>query len=62
MSTKKQAQAAPFGSWTSPISAALAAGSAKNVGSLELDGGELYWLESRPLEGGRSVLMHNNGI
>lgn len=61
MSIKKQAQTAPFGSWASPISAALAAGSAKNIGSLELDGDELYWLESRPLEGGRSVLMHNNG-
>lgn len=61
MSNKTSVQTAPFGSWASPISATLAAGSSKNIGALELDGDQLYWLESRPLEGGRSVLMHHNG-
>ena len=48
---------APYGTWDSPISAALTAGSTNGVLSLQLDGADLYWLESRPLEGGRYVLM-----
>ncbi len=48
---------APYGTWQSPISAALAAGSTNGVLSLQLDGKDLYWLESRPLEGGRYTLM-----
>ena len=48
---------APYGTWVSPISAALTAGSTNGVLSLQLDGSDLYWWESRPLEGGRYVLM-----
>lgn len=48
---------APYGTWESPISAALTASSSNGVLSLQLDGEDLYWWESRPLEGGRYVLM-----
>ena len=48
---------APYGTWESPVSAALTAGSTNGVLALQLDGEDLYWWESRPLEGGRYVLM-----
>lgn len=48
---------APYGTWTSPISAAMAAGSTNGLLSLQVDGDALYWWESRPLEGGRYVVM-----
>jgi len=44
---------APYGSWTSPISASdLAAGSHAIAGAAWI-GGEVWWLEQRPAEGGR---------
>jgi dipeptidyl aminopeptidase/acylaminoacyl peptidase len=48
---------APFGSWSSPISAFVAASGAIRVAGVALDGDDLYWLEGRPAEGGRSVLV-----
>ena len=51
---------APYGTWTSPISAAMTAGSSNGILSLQLDGDDLYWWETRPLEGGRYVLMKYN--
>ncbi|MEM7364608.1 MAG: prolyl oligopeptidase family serine peptidase [Pseudomonadota bacterium] len=48
---------APYGTWESPITAELAAGSSNVLLGLQLDGQDLYWLEMRPNEGGRYVLM-----
>jgi dipeptidyl aminopeptidase/acylaminoacyl peptidase len=48
---------APYGSWTSPISAASLARGAIGVADLRTADGRLYWLESRPDEGGRMVAM-----
>jgi dipeptidyl aminopeptidase/acylaminoacyl peptidase len=50
-------QAAPYGSWRSPISAAAVARAAVRFGSLAVDGADVYWVEGRPDEGGRSVLV-----
>ncbi len=50
-------QVAPYGSWRSPISADLAAGSSVGFAQLSFDGGTLYWLESRPTQRGRVVLV-----
>ncbi|QES47392.1 acyl-peptide hydrolase [Streptomyces venezuelae] len=47
----------PYGSWPSPIDAALAAaldGRPEYVGTL---GGEVWWTEPRPAEGGRRALV-----
>jgi dipeptidyl aminopeptidase/acylaminoacyl peptidase len=52
---------APYGTWQSPISAELTAGSTNGVIGLQTDGSDLYWWESRPLEGGRYVLMKHMG-
>ncbi|MGQ0744288.1 MAG: prolyl oligopeptidase family serine peptidase [Acidimicrobiales bacterium] len=48
---------APFGSWPSPITPADVAGAGVGVAQLAVDGDRLYWLESRPSEGGRVALM-----
>ena len=47
---------APYGAWESPItSRAITAGSVR-LGPLYCLNGEAYWLEGRPMEGGRNVL------
>ncbi len=46
-----------YGSWPSPISAASVVAGSRGLGSLSFDSGYLYWLESRPEEGGRNTLM-----
>jgi dipeptidyl aminopeptidase/acylaminoacyl peptidase len=51
------AKVAPYGSWASPISAESLAEGAINVADLRAVDGKLYWLESRPAEGGRMVAM-----
>src|SRR5262245_3015311 len=48
---------APYGSWTSPITADLISAGAVRLGSVTVLGDDLYFLESRPLEGGRYVLV-----
>jgi len=50
-------QQAPCGAWTSPISAAVVAAGATPLASLMLDGANLYWLEGRASEAGRSTLV-----
>lgn len=50
-------QAAPFGSWVSPISADLIATKTVSFFQPEIDGQNIYWLEMRPEEGGRIVLV-----
>lgn len=50
-------QRAPFGSWRSPISSELIARQTIGLGQLQLDGDDLYWVEVRPAEGGRYVIV-----
>ena len=50
-------QVAPYGSWRSPISAAAVARAAVRFGSLAVDGADVYWVEGRPGEGGRNVIV-----
>lgn len=61
MGEKAVVEVAPYGTWASPVSAELAGGASRSFMRLELDGGELYWLEARPLEGGRTVLVRADG-
>jgi dipeptidyl aminopeptidase/acylaminoacyl peptidase len=49
--------AAPFGTWRSPISAEMVSAGAVSLMQPHLHGGVAYWLEARPAEGGRSVLV-----
>lgn len=48
---------APFGAWESPITAELTTRNAVGLRSVRLDGDDLYWIESRPDEGGRRVIV-----
>uniref|UniRef100_A0A2P2L024 Uncharacterized protein LOC105120651 isoform X3 n=1 Tax=Rhizophora mucronata TaxID=61149 RepID=A0A2P2L024_RHIMU len=49
---------APYGSWKSPITADIVSGASKRLGGTAVDGqGRLFWLESRPTESGRAVLV-----
>ena len=46
---------AAYGSWPSPISAVAVAEGSRGLGSLSYDGRHLYWVESRPQEGGPDI-------
>src|SRR5688572_24285955 len=48
---------APFGTWSSPLSAAAVAAGGLRLGVVALDGDDVYWLEGRPGEGGRYALV-----
>jgi dipeptidyl aminopeptidase/acylaminoacyl peptidase len=48
---------APYGTWPSPISADMVAGTRVSLSEPRIDGDAVYWLERRPTEGGRTVVM-----
>ena len=50
-------RAQPYGSWKSPITAAQIASSAIGLSEVRLVGPDIYWLETRPTERGRSVVV-----
>src|SRR4051812_25513246 len=50
-------QTAPYGSWRSPITSDLIVAESIALQDVLLDGDDVYWVEGRPLEGGRHVLV-----
>ncbi len=52
---------APYGTWRSPLTAGALVSSAVGLGYVWLEDGSVYWLESRPTEGGRNVLVRDDG-
>ncbi len=48
---------APYGSWKSPITSESIVAEAVGFGGIALDSEDIYWLESRPSEGGRRVIV-----
>ena len=48
---------APYGSWKSPITTDLIVSSSIGLGEVALDGEDIYWVEMRPAEGGRMVVV-----
>lgn len=50
-------QTAPYGCWKSPITSDLLVAGTIGLGGVILDGEDIYWLEGRPTEGGRTVLV-----
>ncbi|HEX8459531.1 MAG TPA: S9 family peptidase [Pyrinomonadaceae bacterium] len=52
-----QIKIAPYGSWKSPITADLIVRGAVGLGMTKTDGADLYWLELRPSEGGRTCIV-----
>ncbi|CAN4103762.1 unnamed protein product [Withania somnifera] len=57
-----QLSTAPYGSWKSPITADIVSGSSKRLGGFAVDpDGHLFWIESRPTESGRAVIVKEPG-
>ncbi|NVN13211.1 S9 family peptidase, partial [Nguyenibacter vanlangensis] len=46
-----------YGTWPSRITPDLVAGRTLGLSELQTDGDAVYWLESRPAEAGRTVLV-----
>ena len=53
-------QVVPHGSWRSPISSDLIVRGVVGLKGLALDGQDVYWLESRPGEGGRNAIVRHS--
>ena len=47
----------PYGTWPSPISAEIVAAQGVRLGAVAVHGDDIYWIEGRPHEGGRNVLV-----
>ncbi len=50
-------QTGGYGTWASPITPALLVAQAVGIGEVTWDGTDIYWLETRPAEGGRMVVV-----
>ncbi|MFL6799449.1 MAG: S9 family peptidase [Xanthobacteraceae bacterium] len=50
---------APYGSWKSPITSDLIVAQTIALAEVRLDGSDIYWLEGRPQEQGRSVIVRS---
>jgi hypothetical protein len=46
-----------YGSWKSPITSDLIVAQSIGLSDVRVDGGTIYWLESRPQEQGRNVVV-----
>jgi dipeptidyl aminopeptidase/acylaminoacyl peptidase len=55
------AKTLPYGSWPSLISSTLLVEAVVRLGDAAAAGGEIWWLEGRPSEGGRQVLVSSAG-
>src|SRR5688500_3210822 len=47
----------PYGSWPSPISVAMSVAGSLGLREPRVDGDDVYWVESRPQERGRQVVV-----
>jgi len=48
---------APYGSWQSPITSDLIVSETVRLSDVVLEGSDIYWVEMRPAEGGRCVIV-----
>jgi WD40-like Beta Propeller Repeat len=53
---------APYGSWKSPLISDLIAAQSISLSEPRLDGAQIYWLEGRPQELGRYVVVRANSL
>jgi dipeptidyl aminopeptidase/acylaminoacyl peptidase len=49
----------PYGTWKSPITAELIVSETIGLGQIAVDGADIYWVEMRPTEGGRNVIVRS---
>src|SRR5918993_1749767 len=55
--TQEPKTVAPYGAWSSPLTASRVTAGALRLGEIALDGEDVYWTEGRASEGGRYVLV-----
>src|SRR5712692_980064 len=48
---------ASYGSWKSPITSDLIVKESIGLSQVKMDGDDIYWIEMRPSEGGRQVIV-----
>jgi dipeptidyl aminopeptidase/acylaminoacyl peptidase len=53
-------QTSAYGSWRSPITADAIVAGVIGLGQIQLDGDDLYWVEQRPAEAGRNVIVRRH--
>jgi hypothetical protein len=51
---------APYGSWASPLSGASLTADTVTLSEPRLDGSDTYWLEGRPADAGRVVVVRRS--
>ncbi len=51
---------APYGSWKSPVTSDLIVSETISLGQIALDGEDVYWVEMRPAESGRYVVVRRS--
>lgn len=61
MNNTVQTKVAPYGSWVSPINPEQLSASTPSYAFPCQDGDSLYWVESRPWENGRAVVVRRDG-
>ena len=54
-------QTAPYGTWHSPVTPEMVTEAGIRLGEIKTDGPDVYWLEGRPAEGGRNVIVRLGG-
>jgi dipeptidyl aminopeptidase/acylaminoacyl peptidase len=55
-----QQTTAPYGSWKSPITSDLIVSEVVGLSQPAIDGEEIIWIETRPSEGGRNVIVRRD--
>jgi len=55
-----QPLSAPFGSWHSPVTSDLIVSGTVGLEQVRLDGQDVYWIETRPMEQGRCVVVRRS--
>ena len=53
----RELKVAPYGSWKSPITSDLIVAGTIGLGQIAIDADDVYWIESRPTEKGRHVIV-----
>ncbi len=60
--SSRSIKTASYGSWRSPITSDLIVAQSITLLDVRLDGGSVYWLEGRPQEQGRNVVVRGNEL
>ncbi|MCB4790296.1 MAG: S9 family peptidase [Elusimicrobia bacterium] len=47
----------PYGSWKSPLTSDLIVSETVKLSEINIDGNDVYWLENRPFQNGRNVIV-----